>query len=84
MVVSFPCKVGEDVPVADKYSWREQLDLVRWLQANWSDNAVSCTIYYRKEELEDIKQYLSEHLTNEIKSVSFLLKSDHGFVQAPY
>jgi ribonucleoside-triphosphate reductase len=84
MVVSFPCKVGEDVPVADKYSWRDQLDLVRWLQANWSDNAVSCTIYYRKEELEDIKQYLSEHLTNEIKSVSFLLKSDHGFVQAPY
>jgi ribonucleoside-triphosphate reductase len=84
MVVSFFCKVGEDVPVADKYGWREQLDLVRWLQANWSDNAVSCTIYYRKEELEDIKQYLSEHLTNEIKSVSFLLKSDHGFVQAPY
>jgi hypothetical protein len=84
MVVSFPCKVGEDMPVADKYGWREQLDLVRWLQANWSDNAVSCTIYYRKEELEDIKQYLSEHLTNEIKSVSFLLKSDHGFVQAPY
>lgn len=84
MVVSFPCKVGLDVPVADKYTWREQLDLVRWLQANWSDNAVSCTIYYTKEELEDIRQYLSDHLTNEIKSVSFLLKSGHGFDQAPY
>jgi hypothetical protein len=84
MVVSFPCKVPESTPVADTYSWRDQLDLVRWLQRNWSDNAVSCTIYYRKEELEEIKAYLSKHLPTEIKSVSFLLKSDHGFAQAPY
>ena len=84
MVVSFPCKVPESTPVADTYSWRDQLDLVRWLQRNWSDNAVSCTIYYRKEELEEIKAYLSNYLPTEIKSVSFLLKSDHGFAQAPY
>lgn len=84
MVVSFPCKVSESTPVAHDYTWREQLDLVRWLQKNWSDNSVSCTVYYRKEELNDIKAYLAEHLTNEIKSVSFLLKYDHGFVQAPY
>jgi ribonucleotide reductase alpha subunit len=84
MVVSFPCRVADSTPVAHDYTWREQMDLVRWLQKNWSDNAVSCTVYYRKEELEDIKAYLSQYLTDEIKSVSFLLKYDHGFVQAPY
>lgn len=84
MVVSFPCKVAENVPIAATYSWKDQLDMVRWLQKNWSDNSVSCTIYYTKEELPAIKEYLSAHYRDEIKTVSFLLKSDHGFDQAPY
>jgi ribonucleoside-triphosphate reductase len=84
MVVSFPCKVAENVPIAATYSWKDQMDLVRWLQKNWSDNSVSCTIYYTKDELPAIKEYLAEHYRDEIKTVSFLLKSDHGFDQAPY
>jgi ribonucleotide reductase alpha subunit len=84
MVVEFPCKVPEGTPVAANYSWKEQLDTVRWLQREWSDNSVSCTVYYKKEDLEDIKSYLNEHYTNEIKTVSFLLYHGHGFVQAPY
>ena len=84
MVVSFPCKVAENVPIAATYSWKDQLDMVRWLQKNWSDNSVSCTIYYTKEELPAIKEYLTTHYRDEIKTVSFLLKSDHGFDQAPY
>jgi ribonucleoside-triphosphate reductase len=54
------------------------------LQSNWADNAVSCTVYYRKEELPEIQDWLSKNYKNHIKSVSFLLHSDHGFVQAPY
>ncbi len=84
MVVSFPCVVPETTPVAANYSWREQLDTVRRFQAEWSDNSVSCTVYYRKEDIEDIKQYLREHYRNELKTVSFLLYHGHGFVQAPY
>lgn len=84
MVVSFPCSVPEHTPVAATFSWKDQLDTVRRLQREWSDNSVSCTVTYKKEDLEDIKQYLREHYTNEIKTVSFLLYADHGFVQAPY
>jgi hypothetical protein len=61
----------------------DQLETVKWLQENWSDNSVSCTIYYRKEELPEIKKYLKKYYKNSHKSLSFLLHSDHGFHQAP-
>ncbi len=84
MVISFPCKLPETTPVAANYDWKTQLDMVRKMQAEWSDNSVSCTVYYKKEDIEDIKVYLKEHFRNEIKTVSFLLYHGHGFVQAPY
>ena len=84
MVVSFPCKLPEGTPVAANYTWKEQLEMVKWMQANWSDNSVSCTVYYRKEDLEDIKAYLKENYSENFKTLSFLLYHGHGFVQAPY
>lgn len=84
MIVSFPCKVAIDTPIAANYSWRDQLDLIRRMQREWSDNSVSCTVYYKLEDLPEIKEYLRQHLTSEIKTVSFLLYSGHGFDQAPY
>lgn len=84
MIVSFPCRVPEGTPVAATYGWREQLDAIRRLQKEWSDNSVSCTVYYRKEDLPDIKKYLVDHFRHELKTVSFLLYHGHGFAQAPY
>lgn len=84
MVISFPCKLPETTPVAADYDWKTQLDMVRKIQAEWSDNSVSCTVYYKKEDIEDIKEYLKKHFKTEIKTVSFLLYHGHGFVQAPY
>ena len=84
VVVSFPCKLPETTPIAANYSWKEQLEMVKFMQEKWSDNSVSCTIYYRKDDLEDIKQYLSENYSDNFKTISFLLYSDHGFKQAPY
>lgn len=84
VVVSFPCKLPETTPVAADYDWKTQMDMVRKMQSEWSDNSVSCTVYYKKEDIEDIKQYLREHFRNEIKTVSFLLYYGHGFDQAPY
>jgi ribonucleotide reductase alpha subunit len=84
MVVAFPCKLPETTPVAADYDWRSQMDMIRRMQAEWSDNSVSCTIYYKKEDIEDIKKYLKEHFRHEIKTVSFLLYHGHGFDQAPY
>jgi ribonucleotide reductase alpha subunit len=84
MVVSFPCKLPETTPVAADYDWKTQMDMIRRMQSEWSDNSVSCTIYYKKEDIEDIKEYLRQHFRNEIKTVSFLLYYGHGFDQAPY
>lgn len=84
MVVEFPCRLPETTPVAANYTWKEQLDMVKRMQEEWSDNSVSCTVYYRKEDLEEIKEYLAEHYATSFKTISFLLYHGHGFVQAPY
>ncbi len=84
MVVEFLCKVPEGTPIASEYNWKQQLEMVRKIQAEWSDNSVSCTVYYKKEDLNDIKQYLNENYKDNFKTLSFLLYHGHGFKQAPY
>jgi len=83
-VVEFPCSVPEHTPVAKTTSAIEQLEMVKWVQTNWSDNAVSVTINYKMEELPEIKEWLKSNFTESVKTVSFLLTNDHGFDQAPY
>lgn len=83
MVVSFPFCYPEGTKIAAEMTAIDQLEVVKWLQANWSDNSVSCTVYYRKEELPEIKKYLAKNYKNNHKSLSFLLHNEHGFKQAP-
>lgn len=83
VVVSFPCKFPEGTKLAKDMSAIDQLEVVKTLQATWSDNAVSVTIYYRPEELVLIKQWLAQNYNDNLKTVSFLLHSEHGFQQAP-
>ena len=83
VVIEFPCKTDSGILAKDMSALR-QLDLVKQLQTDWSDNAVSVTVYYRKEELNDIKKWLKENYKDSLKSVSFLLHSDHNFLQPPY
>lgn len=82
IIVSFPCKFPKHTLLANDMSAVDQLQVIKRLQTEWSDNAVSVTIYYRKHELDEIKQWLSENYVN-VKSVSFLLHNEHGFDQAP-
>lgn len=84
VVVEFPCKFPKNTQVAYQITAIDQLETIKELQTNWSDNAVSVTIYYKKEELDGIKKWLSENYNSNLKTVSFLLHSDHGFDQAPY
>lgn len=84
MVVSFPVKSHEDAVCNYEITAIDQLETLKFLQTWWSDNSVSVTIYYKSEELPLIKKWLSDNYNTEIKSVSFLLHSGHGFVQAPY
>lgn len=84
VVVEFPCKFPKHTTVAAQVTAVSQLETIKELQKNWSDNAVSVTIYYKKEELDEIKKWLAENYNDSLKTVSFLLHSEHGFDQAPY
>jgi ribonucleotide reductase alpha subunit len=80
--VEFPCHAKGII--AEDMTAIKQLEMIKYIQKNWSDNSVSCTVYYKKEELEDIKYYLKCNYNDNFKTLSFLLHSDHGFKQAPY
>lgn len=81
-VVEFPVHM-KDAVYAKDVSAVDQLELVKQVQAVWADNSVSVTVYYRKEELAEIQDWLANNY-HEVKALSFLLHSEHGFDQAPY
>lgn len=83
-VVDFPCESPEGSILAADMTAVEQLEWVKKMQAEWADNAVSVTVYYRKEELPLIQEWLSKNYDKSVKSVSFLLHTDHNFVLPPY
>lgn len=83
MVVSFPVKTPEGTICAKDLTAVQQLEWAKWLQTNWSDNSVSVTVYYQKEELPSIKEWLDAHYDKFVKTVSFCLHNKHGFAQAP-
>jgi ribonucleoside-triphosphate reductase len=84
VVVDFPCLFEDGTTFVSDMTAISQLELVKRIQSEWSDNAVSCTVYYYPEELDGIKSWLKANFKDSIKSVSFLLHSGHGFLQAPY
>jgi adenosylcobalamin-dependent ribonucleoside-triphosphate reductase len=84
VVVSFSCQFPEGTVVAKDVTAIQQLEYVKRVQTDWSDNGVSVTVYYKPEELDGIKEWLKKNYNDSVKAVSFLLHSEHGFVQAPY
>jgi hypothetical protein len=84
VVVTFPFSYPEGTILAADMTAIDQLKEIQRLQNDWSDNSVSCTVYYRKEELPSIREFLKRNYRNGFKSLSFLLHKDHGFDQAPY
>ena len=81
-VVEFPCQFPEGTIIADDMTAVEQLELQCRIQQEWADNAVSVTVYIKPGELESVQDFLKENWPT-MKSVSFLLHSEHGFAQAP-
>lgn len=82
LVASFPYKAPDNAQFAKDTTAIKQLEVAAWLQENWSDNAVSVTVYYKPEELDGIKLWLKDNY-HRLKCISFLLHSEHGFTQAP-
>ena len=83
-IIEFPCCYPEGTVLAKDMTAIDQLNVIKDLQTNWSDNSVSVTIYYRLNELEDIKEWLRNNYTDNVKTCSFLLHNEHGFKQAPF
>lgn len=82
-IVEFPVQAPKDAVLASECTAVQQLEHVKTLQQEWSDNAVSNTIYVRRDEVDEIKAWMRTNFNPFIKSVSFLLHSEHGFLQAP-
>lgn len=83
LVADFYVAAPEGYPVADENwdTWK-QLDILKMAQKHWADQAVSVTVYYKREDIPQLKTWLAENLQY-LKSISFLCHSDHGFKQAP-
>lgn len=84
VVVEFPFSYPEGTVLAKDVTAVGQLEWVKKAQQEWSDNSVSCTVYYRPEELDEIKAYLKKNYNKNFKTLSFLLHQGHGFDQAPF
>lgn len=84
MVAEFPCRAPENAVLSDDMTAIDQLEKVKEIQTIYSDNSISCTIYMNKDELPAIREWLSRNYNENVKTCSFLLRYDHGFVQAPF
>jgi ribonucleotide reductase alpha subunit len=83
LVVDFYIRTPDTLPVADEgYDTWKQLEAVKMAQKHWADQSISVTVYYKKNEIQLIKDWLKNNL-KEIKTISFLCHNDHGFIQAP-
>lgn len=82
-VVDFYTSAPEGYPVADEGwdTWK-QLGVHGLAQKHWADQAVSVSVYYNREDLPRIKQWLYDNIKN-VKTISFLCHTGHGFKQAP-
>lgn len=84
LIVDFPCKFESNTLLSKDCGAIKQLELMKMLQTKWADQSVSITVYYKPEELPQIKEWLAKNYDNSVKTVSFLLHKDHNFKQAPY
>jgi len=83
MVVDFFMRTPDGTPCSDDgFDTWSQLEALVMAQKHWADQAVSVTVYYKREELLAIKSWLADNLPK-LKSISFLCHSEHGFKQAP-
>ena len=83
VVVDFYVQAPAGFPVADEDwdTWK-QLEVVKLAQKHWADQAVSTTVYYKREDIPKLKIWLADNL-DYLKGISFLCQNDHGFRQAP-
>ena len=83
MVVEFPIRVKDFLCGKDDVSMEMQVMNAIDLQKYWSDNQVSITVTFKKDEAKRLKDVL-QTCEDKLKGISFLPLSEHGYAQAPY
>lgn len=87
MVVEIPVCVGTNVRTIKQVSMWEQLELAAFLQENWADNQVSCTIQFDPETEGNSLMHALNYFQYRLKGISFLPKMKPGecvYSQLPY
>jgi len=83
-VFEFPIDQGKTREATTVSAW-EQFSLLAMLQREWSDNMVSCTIYFDPRTEGSQIEHMLAQFAPIIKSVSMLPHSKKGaYVQMPY
>jgi prephenate dehydrogenase len=80
-VYDFPMKAVNKRVTTQTETIKDQFERQLMLQQNWADNAVSATISFPRENVEEMAAMLREYVPK-LKSSSFLTK-EHGYKQAP-
>lgn len=62
--------------------WEQVVNAIDY-QTYWSDNNVSVTVTFKKDEEDDVVRVL-EAFDDRLKAISFLPLDNHGYEQAPY
>jgi len=83
IVFSFPIKSPEGAKCAPDFTALEQLEHWLHVKTNFTTHTVSCTIYYRADEITAVGDWVFEHF-DDITGLSFLPYNDHTYEQAPY
>lgn len=83
MVVEFPIHEKNFLRAKKDVSIWEQLANAIDYQRYWSDNQVSITATFKKEEIKDLK-YALEFVEDKLKGLSLLPLTDSGYKQMPY
>lgn len=83
-VVEFPIDVGEVKTINEINAW-SQTALAAFLQEWWADNQVSCTVTFKKEEGDQLKDIL-DFYQYKLKGISFLPRFENStaYKQMPY
>lgn len=85
LVVEFPVYVGDDaILTEDQVSMIQQLELVKFMQEHWSDNAVSATVKFDPETEGGLLQLALETYQHHLKGISFLPNIKGVYDQMPY
>jgi len=82
-VIEFPVKEPYFEKKKDDVSIWEQVKNCVDYQNYWADNNVSITVTFKQDEAKDIPSVL-ESYEDQLKAISFLPISEHGYKQAPY